>query len=446
VFSLAEDFTGEYLPYGFTRGEDFVLGDIQKTDTSFFRRDVSINLLNLEDIVSGYVDVNKKGVIASSTSMYTAYIPIEAETYTWLALPSFYGASSCARLYYYDEDKNPLGYVTGTTDTAFTSAVYTVPVSFTFTEKQLGTGAVYVGLVGRNKDKDTNMFVRGDTYPEEYVAYHDYWCIDDLSVDQSQVRGMEAAITEKVSADPSKQGNVLYGKTAIFDGDSICASITDESGQGAWAGRIGDKNGMTWKNYAVSGGTITNEQYHTDGTARHWVCANVDTLYAEHPEAEYIILEGGSNDADLIGSVLTDSPEKFGSYTMEDYGGAYDDTTFCGALETLFYKAVSYWPGKKLGFIVAYKMGKSSHGYTKDVSNRRAYFETAMALCEKWGVPCLNLWDGCCINPSLTACYDSSLSAEENRQAGKLLSDGQHPTSAGYDYITPMIEAWMRTL
>ena len=50
------------------------------------------------------------------------------------------------------------------------------------------------------------------------------------------------------------------------------------------------------------------------------------------------------------------------------------------------------------------------------------------------------------MNPSLDICYDSSMTSEENRLAGKLISDEQHPTPAGYDYISPMIEAWMKTL
>lgn len=50
------------------------------------------------------------------------------------------------------------------------------------------------------------------------------------------------------------------------------------------------------------------------------------------------------------------------------------------------------------------------------------------------------------MNLSLDIYYDSSMTFEENRLAGNLISDGQHPTPASYEYISPMIEAWMRTL
>lgn len=242
-----------------------------------------------------------------------------------------------------------------------------------------------------------------------------------------------------------ERDNILFGKIAIFDGDSICASGTDSSGKGSWAGRIGNRNSMIWHNYGVGGGTITNETY-SESNKRHWVCENVDKMYADYPNADYIIFEGGTNDADLLGDARTSTPERFGTFNLKDYSGNYDATTFCGALETMFFKAINYWATKKIGYIVAYKMGKSNNGYTKDVSNRRKYFDVAMQICDKWGVPYINLWDGCYMNPSLTVCYDSSLTSEENRLAGKLILDGQHPTPAGYDYITPMIEAWMRTL
>ena len=53
----------------------------------------------------------------------------------------------------------------------------------------------------------------------------------------------------------------LFEKTALFFGDSICAGTTIEvdakKGYG-WAGLIGVKNYMDWKNYGKDGGTITD--------------------------------------------------------------------------------------------------------------------------------------------------------------------------------------------
>ena len=201
---------------------------------------------------------------------------------------------------------------------------------------------------------------------------------------------------------------------------------------------------MSYHNGAVSGGTITSGLYYDGGSARHWVSGNVDALHTAYPDADYIIFEGGTNDADVIGNAMGDTkPAKFGTFTDRDYSGNYDENTFCGAVETLFYKAVNYWPTKKIGFIIAMKMGEAAYNY---YHNRYKYFTTIMDICKKWGIPYINLWDECPMNPNLEVFWDSSKTAAENREAGKLYNDGQHPTPTGYQFLAPKIEAWMKTL
>lgn len=241
----------------------------------------------------------------------------------------------------------------------------------------------------------------------------------------------------------------LFWKTAIFDGDSICrgdsVGTTDPTYSEGYAGRIGKANYMLWKNYGVGGGCITSQSNPSIGSNKHSVVDNIDTLYAQFPDADFIIFEGGTNDADLLGNAISD-PTVLGSFTENDYTGTYDDTTFSGALETLFFKAIQYWKGKKIGYIVAQKMGVSYSSFDKDHANRRAYFERAIDICKKWGIPYLNLWDGCYLNPKNPSCYNPELDADGNRTQGYLYVDGQHLTAKGYDYISPIIEDWMKTI
>ena len=192
---------------------------------------------------------------------------------------------------------------------------------------------------------------------------------------------------------------------------------------------------MTWRNYAVGGGTITPGTTTTAGADRHWISSNIDVIHVDYPMLDYLILEGGTNDADLLGV------DSLGTYDPDDYGGSYDTTTFSGAFELMLYKAVTYYPRAKIGYIVAHKMGDRSGR-----ARRRPYFDRAVELCIKWGVPYIDLWHGAHLNRMLPGHYDASLDAQGNRDAGSLYTDGQHLTSAGYDFITPKIEAWMRTL
>lgn len=238
------------------------------------------------------------------------------------------------------------------------------------------------------------------------------------------------------------QSNILTDKTIVFDGDSICqaSSETKEINRG-WPYRIGEKNRMNWHNVGVGGGTITAEMYSSvTGRARHWVSRNIDTIHKNFPELDYLILEGGTNDADLIGA----DSERYGGIDWADFSGNYDDTTFCGACESLFFKAIHYYPKTKIGFIIAPKMGAASDDTISD--QRRKYFITIMHICKKWGIPYLDLWDGCPLNPRLKVYYDDNMDAQKNENAGKAYVDGQHLTKVGYDIISPRIEAWIRTL
>lgn len=244
-----------------------------------------------------------------------------------------------------------------------------------------------------------------------------------------------------------KTDNVLFQRTAIFDGDSICHGTSVGSsdptyGQG-WAGRIGKLNNMNYKNYGISGGVITSNDAFED-IDLHSVVDNIDNMYNDYPDADYIIFEGGTNDADRLG-VFTDN-SKVGTLDITDFSGNYDVKTFTGALETIFFKATKYWSGKHIGYIVAQKMGYGSKQYDKEHSNRRAYFERAIEVCEKWGIPYKDLWNDCYLNPKNPNMYTYGKTADENIALGNLYVDGQHLSAGGYDYISPIIEGWMKTI
>ena len=238
----------------------------------------------------------------------------------------------------------------------------------------------------------------------------------------------------------------LAGKKIVWNGDSICQG---SSRWGNWATRIAEQNGMEFANYAIGGGTVTRNVPYSDENPklRHSVSGTVAQMYEEHPDADYIVLEGGTNDADLLGSlVVGERPARVGEIDMADYSGSYDADTYCGALDSMFYDAIRYWKGKKIAFIVAQKMGWPTDGYEDDSNNRRAYLELAITACKKWGIPYLNLWDGCYLDPQLPRHYNRELDKEGNIAAGSLYLDGQHLSAAGYDVTAAVIDSFLKTL
>lgn len=374
-----------------------------------------INLFdkNGTNYVDGYFMPD--GTIKASTQYKAHYLKLDGlGTYTFYPAHEVMGASS-RTLTLYDENKNYIGANMGTYDE--NTHIATVEVT-----KQ----CYYAGFTVKNTNASWVMFVRGDVYPDVYYPYGDLLQINPH-------------VKIPASSLPSISGNVLHGKTVAFDGDSICAGVGDTAEHPGWAGRIGESNSMAWRNYGVGGATIAAETYSGE-VAKHWICRSIDTIYANTPNLDYLILEGGTNDADIL------SPQdKKGTFDESDYGGTYDDETFCGGLESLLYKAVTYYPHAKIGFIIAQKMGVSANGYG-EANTRYDYFKTAMDICKKWGVPVINLWDESHLNPKLQVHYNAALGDDENVAAESLYIDGQHLTSFGYDVITPKIEAWMKTL
>ena len=345
------------------------------------------------------------------------YIPVQkGSTYIFTTdktKPIFGGNAKIIVIY--DSNKNVITTkVDATFSDNFSYAIVTIPSDINI---------AYIRINIAKSVIDSFMFVKGDTLPSNYVSYNGDACITLNS-------NVKLSNTQLELNNKNFRPNNLYGKVAVFDGDSICHGTSAGDGLNGWAGRIGTKNNMTWKNFGISGGTIISGLTTSSGQARHWISTNIDAIYSEYPNADYIILEGGTNDADLLH--LTDNPDEKMGVISNNYLGEYDTSTFIGAVETLFYKAITYYPTKKIGFIIAHKMGAIKDQYK--TAYRNVYFDKIRELCKKWGIPYLDLWNECHL------CQD----IPKIKQL--MYADSQHLTSAGYDYISPIIEEFMNRL
>lgn len=344
------------------------------------------------------------GIIDPSTTLQYAYCPIAgAGNYIAITQRSVFGTNA-KNIALVDNDFVQQKYITGTQNGD--------EVSFSIAASD--TKICKYAVIVRDKTKSFspklfyNSEARGGVYP------------------LNPVYGFES--------DP------LYKKVIVCDGDSICAGFKDQPKNfGAWFGRLQNNYQMTGENYAVSGGTITDLTSETP--TRHSLVLTIDTIHSEHPQLDYLILEGGTNDSDLIGSFDGDTPpEGFGTWSDEnvsDYNGNYDNTTFCGAVEELFYKAVTYYPNAKIGFIIPMQMGT----LMIPSKRRRRYFDEIIKIAKKWHINVLDLWNICHADARVSAYYSGT-----EGDLTKFYFDGQHPTSVGYDLMQPMIEAWLKTL
>ena len=265
-------------------------------------------------------------------------------------------------------------------------------------------------------------------------------------------------IIEDATLDP------LFGKTILFDGDSICHGGSANDGLSGWAGRIGTKHSMTWKNYGIGGGTVTSGTYsyttvvdtgtldwitntyylknpspttaddmylvvtqgewngtstlYTKGSARHWESTTVDTMYAEYPNADYIIFEACLNDG------FNNIP--IGS-ASSSYTNTFATNQYAPAFECMIKRARELFGNVKIGVIIPHRVAYST------ISN---YHEVARGICNKWGIDYIDLE------------RESGLMPFIEPMKSTMYSDGAtHLTTSGYDYITfPKVEDWLKSL
>lgn len=207
----------------------------------------------------------------------------------------------------------------------------------------------------------------------------------------------------------------------LFTGDSICAGFIDNGDgtygkQYGWAEIIKENNpSITMKNYGAGGTTIA-----TLDTTTNSILQRLDTMHTEYPEADWIVLEGGVNDC-------YSSKIELGDVT-QDYSSPLDVTTFCGALESLFKKSIEYWSGKKICFIVTFKV-PTAVGF-------KNYMDKAKEICEKWSIPYIDLYSKSGLEFNVKYMKDNY----------SYNQGGLHPNIEGYEIITPKIEAWMKSL
>lgn len=208
--------------------------------------------------------------------------------------------------------------------------------------------------------------------------------------------------------------NPLFGKIAVFTGDSICAG---QGYAGGYAKIIGEENHMTIQNLGVGDGCIAP---YTDNEYSRFV---ISTSIADmRSDADYVILEGGVNDAGYEISLGTLS---------NGYTATLDTNTFAGAFEYMLKSAIAKFPTAKIGYIFVHKCEPNF-----DSSTTGSYYNIAKAACEKWGIPYCDL----------NTCTPPLGYINELRTTYTLNGDSFHPTEAGYRlFYVPQITAFMKT-
>ncbi len=231
------------------------------------------------------------------------------------------------------------------------------------------------------------------------------------------------------SVDTDAVTTKLEGKKILFVGDSITHSQEKIEWCG-WPGRIQNLFGAVCTNAGVGGASISTVVENNRVLTQ--LMSNADNEY------DYVIMHGGVNDAWQFAPV----GEISDSFNVEDF----DNTTYAGGLEELFYNAFNNFDGAKFGFIINYSRPGAA---VEQLRNMSEYFTVAKRICEKWGISYFDMYWGTvnvdgqelAISSELLLTHEDTHFKTDINKAGDI-----HVTTSGYDLIAPYIAEWISTI
>lgn len=270
--------------------------------------------------------------------------------------------------------------------------------------EKTGTAAEFYGSIVLGSYSDYNSGTGGA-----------FECVNGAVYYDTKLRTSHTVQVDRVaegSGGGSSSSNPLKGKIAAFTGDSLCAGA---GYTGGYAGIIGTDYEMTVQNIGTSEGTIVRYQ--------SYFCIS-ESISSLRSDADFVILEGGGNDAWYGTQVIPLGTLSSG------YSATLDTTTFAGAFENMLKSAIARFPNAKIGYIFPHKCIANF-----DLPSG-AYHTMAISALEKWGIPYLDLN---IMTPPLGYIND----LKTTYTAG----DGVHPNEAGYrTFYVPKIVAFMQSM
>lgn len=165
-------------------------------------------------------------------------------------------------------------------------------------------------------------------------------------------------------SDISESYSIYKGKILVSCGDSILAGWGWQEGTGFFKPLKEKYTNATWINNAESGANmaVTTSPKHTP------IVKQIKSLTGT---INGIMFDGGVNDANNgipIGSV-TDS-----------YDSTFNESTFCGALESAIQFLMNNYPLAVKFFVLPYR-------FSKDDSYLSSVYDKSIEICEKWEMP-----------------------------------------------------------
>lgn len=206
----------------------------------------------------------------------------------------------------------------------------------------------------------------------------------------------------------------LENTNVVFLGDSI----TNAYGYKGWSGELQEHYYINRYNLGVGGASLAN----ISGRSR--VFAQTANIPSD-VDIDFFILNGGVND---VWSALDDLGAVSDIAVADATVDSFDTATTAGAMEQLFCYLRTNYPNAKIGFVINYICYDSGFN---GVRFRDEFAPLAKAVCDKWGVPYLDLVNNEAFNEQFCAL------------PGVHTYDGVHGNDLGYELVMKQLAPWM---
>ena len=225
----------------------------------------------------------------------------------------------------------------------------------------------------------------------------------------------------------------LKGKRVLVFGDSIMFG-SGNNGFGVGEFLAADL-GMVCVKYAVGGARVGFVE------GKSWLAEQIASAVEAGEQADYIVFDGFTNDCNISeGSTLPDVPlgEIPAGYPPTEVASLKKEgSTFSECFQSVIYTLLLRFPKAKLLFIRPHNMGR------RDDKLQKLYGERAIEICEKWGVPYVDLYKFSSLNTFMPLHRDMFTCDSYGWGRG----DCTHPNAEGYRLkYMPLIESAIKLI
>ncbi len=334
--------------------------------------------------------------------------------------------------YFYDAQNKPLDLINHTN----------IEVEHTFEE-----GMIMASIIVPEGAAYVRMNVNAEEKDQFYIRINnDFTVFDYENVTKAESDALE---------NPLKDQLVLNMGDSLADAGVAKRDPTPDGLLTGWSRRTKNYFGAKVVTSAQGGSTVSTIKYANvkPGVAIDARGCVVNQLN-EHTnigrEYEYILLEGGGNDA---GAVAGLGEVNYNSFDPNDFA---PEDTYAGGLERLIYTAIKqHGDTAAMGYFIPYDM---KYAPKAGIVAAKPYFELGKKICDKWGIKYLDLFEISTPDKNGNVIFNAKINDQafvnENAaslpnngtdayDANGLTYDGIHCIDKGYDILFSYIKPFM---